>query len=282
MPSGLTTRTNDVGLFAFSRLDPGSYTVFVAALGHEPASRTVTVGAGAATDLIVFTLVPLPSDEPYKRTLQFRAQLSGIMWKLTPTCIYTDVNPLVKTCGGVRFNGLSAGGQQIFAGCPACETHTNTMAEFTPQWESIVLELTWQGQTGATGKGFQVDLNAPNITRGTGGSINQADPYTWSKAANRAPIQIRVDKDMLAERGIRESDWNNYENPAGCTAPTPSKTSNPNCDWFFRVFPAAYDAGIGESGFGPDYGVMYENVAEVYFSYFIRAKAPEGFTALPG
>jgi hypothetical protein len=277
-----TTRTADDGRFALNHLPPGTHELTVLALGYQPATQRVEVEPGRATDAILIELQALPSDAPFSRTDIRRGTLSGLMWKLTPTCIYTDVHPLVKTCGGVRFGEIEAPVVgHITQGCAVCETHTRDFDDFTPEWQTIVGEVRWTPQSGVTGKGFHFDINAPNITRGTGGSINQADPYTFKKSANKAPIAIRVDKDLLADRGIAEADWNNYEDPVACTAPRPSDNIQ-NCDWFYRLFPAAYDAGIGEEGFGPDYGVMYENTAEIHFSYFIREPAPADFTALPG
>ena len=128
-------------------------------------------------------------------------------------------------------------------------------------------------QSGATGRGFNFDINAPNITRGSGGSINQADPKTWVVATEQSPIQIRIDKPTaLLEREIPETDWNNP--PGG-----PCGTNN--CDWFYRIFAAACDLGICPDGFGPDYGIMYNGHAEVYFTYFVKAPAPADWTAVP-
>jgi len=281
----LVSSTDANGLFALSHVPPGPQVVEVSALGYNPSGRTIDVQAGAAVDL-AFELTPLPSDAPYHRTFIYRAQLSGVMWKLTPTCIYTDVNPLVKTCGGVRAGEAGFGGTTITAGCDVCETHTlnEEHKDFTADWQTIQGELMWQPQSGATGKGFLLDINAPNITRGTSGSINQADPYTWHKSANKGPIAIRVDKDMLAARGVKEKDWNNPASNESCMANLdndPELEERNNCDWFFRIFPAAFDAGIGEEGFGPDYGIMLENVATMYFSYWVREKAPDQWTALP-
>jgi hypothetical protein len=218
--------------------------------------------------------------------------LSGILYKATPSCIYTDIDPLVKTCGGVRFNQITIPPPvnytvPLFKGCPSCETHSQEkMPEFTAQWETIVAEIMWKPQTGASGRGFSFDLNAPNITRGTGGSINQADAKTWQKQSSKSPIVFRVDKNVtLPERKIVEADWNNYPNAEACKAPAPrgndGKKTAANCDWFFRVFPAACDLNICPDGFGPDYGIMYEGTAEVYFSYFVRERGPDGYTGLP-
>jgi carboxypeptidase family protein len=280
----VATKTDESGMFFLNMLPPGTHEVHVSALGFEPQMRPVEVRKGAATDLIAFQLIPMPSDAPYHRTIIKKATLSGLMWKLTPECIYTDVNPLVKTCGGVRLNSFPPGSGTVTAGCAACEMHTldrRNFTDFNNHWESIVGEVSWTPQSGASGKGFLFDVNAPNITRGSGGSINQADKHTWFKAANKGYIQIRVDKDALTSRPLPEKDWNNYNATEDRCVGKGEYDGRRNCDWFFRLFPAAYDLGNGPDQFGPDYGIMFENTATMYISYFVREKAAPDFTALP-
>lgn len=272
--AGLTTRTDRNGNFAINHVAPGEALVSVAMVGYLPAQQRVTVEAGKATEPLAFALTRVAVDGPFHKTVMRRVELTGVMWKLTPSCIYeplTTINPLLKTCGGIR------------EACPGdpdpCEGHTSEtdFKGFNRSWQSIVGEVRWTPQTGATGKGFFFDLDAPNITRGTNGAVNQADPHTFAASSNKSPIMVRVDKDGLAKKGVPEKDWNNYNSTeARCAS-----DSTYNCDWFYRLFPAAYDAGIGEDGFGPDYGISYQNVAEIYVSYFINERAPPGFTALP-
>lgn len=257
------TTTDAQGRFAFHLVPPGTYKVQAVAPGYAADTKDVTVTSGTTTADVLFRLVQVSSNAPYHRTYTYNLLLSGVMWKLTPSCIYTDVDPLVKTCGGVRL-----------AGCDECETHSNTMKDFNANWITILGELAWKPQSGFTGRGFLLDINAPNITRGQGGSINQADPKTWHTESGRSPIAIRIDKPTsLEERKIPETDWNN--------PPDAACTTGGNCDWFFRVFPAACDLNICPQGFGPDYGIMYEGRATMYFSFFIREPAPKEFTALP-
>lgn len=262
--------TDAEGRFSLSLVPPGDHVLNVQALGYSSTAKRVTVNQGELTSVNII-LSPLPVDEPYHRTIYQKVQLSGAMYKLTPQCMYTDIHNLAKTCGGIR---LTAPGSEA---CD-CEVHTNTderMKDFNENWTTIVAELTWKPQTGVSGRGFSFDLNAPNITRNTGGSINQANPKTWTKTTGNAPIVHRVDKPTtLVEREIPESDWNNYVKD-DCTA----EGDTPNCDWFWRVFPAYCDLGQCESG--PDYGVMLDGVGEVYFSYWIKEPAPVPWTALP-
>lgn len=265
-----TTTTNSDGRFAINLVPPGFYTVAVSAFGFHPQDARVEVVAGTIGEPVLFTMEALPADGPYHETLIFPVDMDAVMWKLTPSCIYTDVNPLVKTCGGLRLACTPSAN---------CEVHTSPYAKFTNEWKSLIGEVRWEAQSGVTGRGFNFDLNAPNITRGSGGSINQAEKHTWVVATDESPIQIRIDNpSTLIEREIPEIDWNNY--PANdCTAPDPDNVGN--CDWFFRLFAAACDLGICPSGTGPDYGIMYGGIAEIYLTYFIEEPAEPEWTALP-
>ena len=293
LPEPVATTSDDTGRFVLNRLSPGTYRLDIQALGFQSQARSVEIVAGRAESLS-FILEPLPTDSPYQRTIHEALQFSSLMYKATPSCVYLSgyVPPgipvvsenanLLKTCGGVRFGTTGVGGFNVTTGCDACESHTQTnkkYSEFNANWTTILGEVTWKAQTGATGKGFLFDINAPNITRGTGGSIDQASTYTWYKGTNKAPIMLRIDKPTtLEERKIPESDWNNYpEND--CTAPGPAGT--PNCDWFWRMFAAACDLGICNEGFGPDYGLMLQGRADVYFSFAVREPLTQDFTALP-
>lgn len=286
----LEATTDADGFYAISNVEPGEYSLFVQAIGYESTVANVEVVAGSAVEAN-FQLSQVASDEPYHTFQTADLVVSGILWKLTPECIYTDVDPLVKTCGGVRFGSFAPGGQTVFQGCDACETHLYhqqddedpapalTNEDHWEHWQTIIVELTWEPQSGATGRGFFLDLNAPNVTRGRGGSINQASPYTWVQSSDQAPIVHRVDlPTSLEERGIPQADWYPYEDEDGCTAPNEGFS---NCDWFFRIFPAPCDLGICEDGFGPDYGIMIEARSSVYWSVFVKDTAPPDYTNLP-
>lgn len=256
------TKSDLQGRFTLSNVLPGDYIVHATALGYEPGQAKVTVVAGDVVSDIEIILVAAASDEPYSTTDIRKVSISGLMWKLSPSCIYTDINPLAKTCGGVRL--------ECAPSTDDCEVHYGSEKDFTDEWVTLIGEVTWQAQSGATGKGFSYDINAPNITRGSGGSINGADPHQFQLASGAPPIRIQVDEAALTAKGVPPSDWDNMKD-----------CETGNCDWFWRIFPAACDLGICPSGTGPDYGVMYQNPVEIYFTYFIKAPAPAGYTALP-
>ena len=102
-------------------------------------------------------MAQIASDEPFFLIDTRKATLTATMYRATPECIYTSVNTLVKTCGGARF------------GCDpddACEVHYAETFQNNSGWKTILGEVTWQPQSGATGRGFLFDVNAPNVTRG--------------------------------------------------------------------------------------------------------------------
>jgi hypothetical protein len=246
--------TDEAGSFQLVNVEPGSHRVVAQALGFQSVGRSVDVVAGQAVE-VAFQLGAVPTDAPYVFQDIQDVVVTAIMWKLTPECIYTDVNTLAKTCGGIRPD--CSGSCEL-----SYEDLFEDLEEAGHTWHSLIGEVAWEPQTGATGRGFNFDLNAPNIERGTGGSINQADPKTFVKDSDESPIIIRIDNPTtLQEREIPEEDW--------C------------CDWFYRIFAGYCDLGFCGDGFGPDYGVMVEGRATIYISVAVNGPVAPDYTALP-
>lgn len=280
LPEPMSVTTDEAGHFTISHVPPGEHTLQASALGFEATSKRVAVEVGAIAT-ISLALKAIPIAEAYGETLIMKSAMSAVMWRLTPQCMYfsnsvpedTPSRNLLKTCGGLR------------TGCDPdiCETHFTDEFLKETGWKSIVAEMSWQPQSGVTGKGFQLDVNAPNITRSTGGSIDQASPYTWAALSGKSPIVIRIDNPTtLVERQIPESDWYSYPDGEGCTAFDEGDVGN--CDWFFRIFGGYCDLSsvAGDCSTAPvDYGLPQDNTFELYFSYFYLEPAAPGFTALP-
>ncbi len=285
---GLHVRTTPDGLFFLNDLQPAEYSVVADKDGYMPNAIQVSVTEGQATDLVTIPLTPLRALVAYHRTNQFTAEPTGIAFKATPDCVRLDAHPLAKTCGAVTTGcpgGLPAAAAEQCRGlvpdCGYCSNGTRYDADFTPDWQTIIGEVTWEPSSAATGRGFMFDLNSPNITRGPSGSINQLSPYTFQAAGTNAPLAVRVDKAALTDRGIKPEDWNNYPSNTACKAPSEGgKNAYPNCEWFWRVFPTACSLGNCYERFGPDYGASHRNRLEIYLSYFILEPAPADFTAL--
>ena len=261
MPDDLVVLTDDGGHFSISRVPPGEHQIIAQRLGYSSTGKRITVEQGT------IITVPLQLEKQAEagrlevRDVR-RAEVSGLMIKLTPQCMYDlggQGQPLAKTCQGVRTGCAPAGDY--------CERHYTSLLdkhqEAGRNWTTIVGEVTWAAQTGATGKGFMFDINAPNIPRGTNGAINQGGPYTFFRMQPKPPIIWKIDPALLTERKIPEQDW--------C------------CDWFCRLFPGYCDLGslINNCEATPDYGVAQNNVATVYMTFFFVEPAPPTYTALP-
>lgn len=286
VPGGLQVLSDESGRFSFSNVPPGAHALAASALGFSSTTKTVTVQAGAATEVSLI-VSKLPVVGPYGVTEIRRGTVTATMYRATPQCMYFAgsippetpvIGPsrnLVKTCGGTGGAQWADGG----AGQP------HWIEEFYKEndWRTIVAELEWQPQSAVTGKGFLMDVSAPNITRSTGGSIDQADPHTWFQMSGESPIKIRIDNpDSLLERNLPESDWYSYPDGEGCTAP--DTDDNGNCDWFLRLFGAYCDisSNFGDCYFSPvDFGRPTDLPVTLYFSYFFIDPAEPGFTALP-
>lgn len=276
----LQVLSDEAGRFAFSNVPPGTHTLAGSALGYSSASRSVEVQVGVVTDVAVI-VEKLAAEGAYSVTEVRKGSVTATMYRATPQCMYfaSYIDPntpvigasrnLVKTCGG---SGGADFGQ------------LHWIEEFykETEWRTIVAELEWTPQSAATGKGFLMDVSAPNITRSTGGSIDQADPHTWFQMAGKSPLHIRIDNPTsLVERNLPESDWYSYPDGEGCTAVAPEGN---NCDWFLRLFGAYCDisSNFGDCYFSPvDFGRPTDLPVTLYFSYFYQDPAVEGFTALP-
>ena len=267
----LTAVTDEMGAFSFSNVPPGQHTLAASGLGFASASRSIDVEAGTVISASII-LDKLASVAPYGVTEVLTGTAGGFNYRVTPQCMYfssqipvqTPVNTLVKTCGGI-------------AGGDFGQPHFIDQFQKELDWRTIVAELTWQPQSTITGRGLSMDLNAPNITRGTGGSIDQADPYTFDKESGKPPIITRIDlPDTLVERGIPESDWYSWPDGEGC--------ESGNCDWFIRLFAAPCDISANAGGCGAtpvDFGAPQDMPVTLYFSYFYREQADPSFTGLP-
>lgn len=273
--------TDEYGAFSLNHVPPGVHAVQASFLGYRPVAKYVGVYAGSPSHTAL-ALERIPANEAFGETIIMKASASNVMWRLSPECLYFGEtlppdNPArtqAKTCGGLRL------------GCSPdiCETHF--FEEFLPEtrWKTIVAQLAWTAQSGATGRGFTFDVNAPNITRGDGGSIDQSDPYTWQTSSAASPITIRVDNPTtLQERGIKESDYYSYPEGRGCSAPDYETAGN--CDWFFRIFGGRCDVSstvVNDCRTAPvDFGLGYDQPFTVYFSYFYVEPAEQNFSALP-
>lgn len=275
----ISSATAEDGRFVLERVPPGDHQVFANAFGFEPKAAQVNVVAGQATDEVRMILTKLPTLGPYHSIGVFKLVVGGYMLKATPDCMYpVPGQATIKSCVGgslcntgpceVHYGHCDEGGDFSKYGC-----------DLTPEWKTIVGEVSWKPQSGVTGRGWIFEVLAPNVTRANpdSGSVDQSDPHDFFQISSKAPIRTWVDDEVLAARSIPATDR--------CGG---KEAEYPRCDWVWRLFPGWCTVGgltgeaAGCSKTGPDFAVDYTgNPVEVYFSYFVREPAPQGWTALP-
>ncbi|MBI2077797.1 MAG: carboxypeptidase regulatory-like domain-containing protein [Euryarchaeota archaeon] len=173
VPENIAVLTDQSGRFTLSRVPPGTHSIIATALGYETAGSKIEVIAGQVVEKS-FIIPKLPTDEALKIVYSVKGSIDrGASWKLTHPCIYeplTSVNPLLKTCGGIVQGGSN---QEIGIGSRKTPTAAGAVE---PDWATMMVELVWTQQTAVVGRSLQLDILFPNITRGTNGAANQADP----------------------------------------------------------------------------------------------------------
>lgn len=270
----IVVQSDDAGRFSLSRVPPGDHVLAASALGYGSTSQRVTVEAGSVVQVSLI-LDTLAVETAYSTTFIKRGTQTGAMLRLSPECLYlTQSVPvqnaatnLIKTCNGAR---VCDDGD--------CEEQFTDETQNGSNWRTLVAELDWQAQSGATGRAYWLDVIGPNVSRmQQTGSIDQADKRYWMSHQGAAPIQIRIDlPETLIERQIDEADWYSYPDGEGC--------AQSSCYWFYRTWPSYCDASsaAGQCGSTPvDYGIQREATFTVYFSIFYIDPAPADFTGVP-
>lgn len=76
LPGNVSVKTGDDGRFAFSRLDPGKYTVAALKIGYHQSAKVVQVKAGEITPLeIILDRIPI-ADPPFDVVHRFEGNLT--------------------------------------------------------------------------------------------------------------------------------------------------------------------------------------------------------------
>lgn len=161
---GLGAVTDASGTFVFSRVAPGSYNLFVAALGFEAIARRVTVEAGEIAQ-VSLSLVALPVVEPYSELLVFRG-FFGCSWTavlVTGPCFFPgpDINPYLFPDQNRAF-------------------YYNVW----PHWRTLFAEIAWQQNSLATGSTLSATLSYANRTTS----------HWWSSVQGTSPLLQRCDR----------------------------------------------------------------------------------------
>lgn len=136
-------------------------------------------------------------------------------------------------------------------------------------WKSQVAELMWTQSSAVSGRGVLFEVLGPNVTNGGAGGhtsrcggINQSDPRDFLVLSDQPPVRLEINQDLIEARKIAPEDQ--------C------------CDWRLRLFPGWCDLGNCER-WGPDanqLGRFFPTRVEIYYTIFIGAPAPPGWTVL--
>lgn len=264
------TRSDETGRFLIPFVPPGTQEVEASAPGFLPVTKSVVVIAGATTDEVVFTLVEAGRVVPYHTTNVHRLLVSGVAATVPRDCVY--VTAQIKTCEatapscepyepnecGVHYGHCDDGGPYETWGC-----------DFGAGWKTIIAELASTPTSAATGKGWSFTVLGPNVSRrdGDSGPADNGEKRAW-RTVSEAPVYTWIDEAVLVQRQVEEDDW------CGGIDIVPGR-----CDWAWRLFPGPCELGC-EFPAG-NVGIMQDQPATVYFSYFMFEPAPPEWSAVP-
>lgn len=275
------------GVFVINFVTPGAHQLVATAPGYTLASTMVEIRAGEVLGNVLLLLSALPSDAPYQTTTVHSFVMSGSAFQVKSVvpittvpdgpnsgqgdsngCIFVGESATVKTCQGGGDCGEDYVCEIHYGHCATAEGEwgaqwSNYGCDFGHEWQTIIGELTSRPPTATTGQGWAFTQFAPNVTRSgcpdncDWGSTYFDDPRNF-RTVSRAPIQRVITRELLVERGVEEKDW--------C------------CDWGWRLFVGP--CAIQSCDFPVNADQMQDQPGTVYFSYFMRAPAPEGWSAV--
>ncbi len=272
------SETDDSGEFAMGNLEPGTYRVFVQALGHDAVGKDASVVAGQETTLD-FTLGAVAVEQPHHTTY---TQVGHIQCS---TRTYPGV-PLAGVIDPGWYTGVAVCGVPGVLGLPPVPVGSPdkfilyyNLDEADTQ--ELYLEMTWQS-TQSLGRGLSVSLELngtanvegiPPLGTDTGESplfvhADRADMYATENATERAqendtdiPEQHCLeDLCEIQTRAFAEANTTNLDWPTGppdvpIVGPPPERML--------------------------DIGVVFDQRFDQYLtSFHFDEKSPE-FTALP-
>lgn len=212
LPEAVTT-TSAAGDFTLSNIEPGTYTLAVAALGYEPAAKKVEVIAGQVVEA-TFILVELVGQEPF-HLVQIKDGYIACSVRAYPGV------PLGEP---VIANGWYTG----VAVCGLPGVNTALGDKFLLTWETqpgvreLLMEMQWSTNQ-ALGKGLGLAFEHD-------GGINNGKPI-YGSASGLSPLKIFANetrllnvteamgvdclesKCMQVTRAFAEANTTNLENP---------------------------------------------------------------------
>lgn len=260
--------TDEAGAFNLPFVPPGSQRVRVDALGFQSAERTVDVYVGAATEQVVFTLVELGRIVPYHTTTIHKILMTNGFAVTAPRdCIYVTAS--VKTCQATYGDCEPSECEVHYGHCGDGGSYAKWGCDFGVGWKTLIAEVESQSTSAVTGRGWSFTVLGPNVSRsgGDSGAADNGEARAW-RTVSHPPIYTWVDEAALVERNIDPKDW------CGGIDIEPGR-----CDWVWRIFPGPCELGC--DFVGPNVGIMIEQRATIYFTYFMYEGAPSEWSARP-
>lgn len=311
---GLSVVTDEAGGYALNFLPPGRHAVSVVALGYNSLSKSIEVQAAVVTENQDFVLTALPSLAPFYNIGTFNLKVGGAIVKVGLQCMYGSqygiyvppgtpgiTNANVKTCQGTNSCAPAitecVGPTEVHYGhCGQDDdNHAKYGCDFTNEWQTIIGEVMWTPTSATTGRGWSWEVMAPNVTRAgssgnmDAGSADQKDLHNWWQMTSQAPIITRIDRETALLGSPSGTPGNHPMVEEDLCGSHPTSNAIPaGCDWVWRLFPGwctvngATGQPYGCEKDGPDFVLdLLGTPVTVYFTYFQREAAPEGWTAMP-
>lgn len=266
--TAITTMTDEAGRFILGFVPPGNQRVRVEFPGFQPEERETIVVPGETTPELVFTLVEIGRIVPYYTTTIHKVLVSGYSFTVPRDCIY--VTPAYKSCQGSLSDCNPDECEIHYGHCGDDGEYSKWGCDFGLGWKTIIAELESQPSSAVTGHGWSFTVLGPNVSRadGDGGAADNGEKRAWRTVA-RAPIYTWIDQAELERRQVLEQDW------CGGIDIAPGR-----CDWVWRVFPGPCEIQSCDFPAG-NIGIMQEQAATIYFSYFMHEAAPPEWSARP-
>ncbi len=256
--TGQTATTASDGSYAFSRIDPGTYTMVVRAEGFVTAKESVTVEAGDVATVDVL-LTHLTSQQAFMQQQELVGFVEcGAAWWVTPMVLpYSAVAACAVPNTVLEVAGL---------GGNATNDRFMHFFELEAPIDTVVYEMTWESETTALSTIMEVN-GFPND-----------DEATFYESGGLPPIYARLDKPVF------ERVANNFTEL--CEGANGTEADDSYCGFNFwdqgwpmqqRVF-ASPDCQETPARVCP---VIQEEFTH-YISAFYNAPAPEGFSVIDG
>ena len=264
----ISATTDEAGRFVLGFVPPGTHQVRVEVAGYQPAQREAIVVPGESTTELVFTLIEVGQVVPYHATTIHKVLVSGYSFTVPRDCVY--VTPQVKSCQGSLSDCNPDECEIHYGHCGDGGDYSNWGCDFGLGWKTIIAELTSQPSSAVTGHGWSFTVLGPNVSRASGdsGAADNGEKRAWRTVAE-APIYTWIDPAELERRQVEEKDW------CGGIDIEPGR-----CDWVWRVFPGPCEIQGCDFPVG-NVGIMQDQAATIYFSYFMHEGAPADWTARP-